>query len=111
MFPASSIQCYPGGVLTTFRWVPLAVDSTLLIREWWFDTDTPTDEQAEIIDLEWRTTVTEDFDLMDSVQRGMRSRGYTPGPLIERPDGIATVHSEDTVPHLHDLVRTALGRR
>ena len=110
VFPASSIQCYPGEVLNTFRWIPLAVDRTLLIREWWFDADTPTDEQAEIIDLDWRTTVTEDFDLMDSVQRGMRSRGYTPGPLIERHDGIATVHSEDTVPHLHDLVRTALGR-
>ena len=110
MFPASSIQCYPGGVLNTFRWVPLAVDSTVLIREWWFDTDTPTDEQAEIIDLDWHTTVTEDFDLMDSVQRGMRSRGYTPGPLIERLDGIATVHSEDTVAHLQNLVRTALER-
>ena len=110
VFPVSSIQCYPGGVLNTFRWVPLAVDSTVLIREWWFDTDTPTNEQAEIIDLDWHTTVTEDFDLMDSVQRGMRSRGYTPGPLIERLDGIATVHSEDTVAHLQNLVRTALER-
>ncbi len=110
VFPVSSIQCYPGEVLNTFRWVPLAVDRTLLVREWWFDADEPTDEQREIIDLDWDTTVSEDFDLMDSVQRGMRSRGYTPGPLIESTDGVATVHSEDTVPHLHDLVRTALGR-
>ena len=110
VFPVSSIQCYPGEVLNTFRWVPLAVDRTLLIREWWFDGDTPTAEQDEIIDLDWRTTVSEDFSILDSVQRGLRSRGYVPGPLIERPDGVATVHSEDAVPHLHDLVRAALGR-
>ena len=47
---------------------------------------------------------------MDSVQRGMNSRGYRPGPLIEDPSGVATVHSEDSVPHLHDLVRAALDR-
>ena len=34
-WPVSSIQCYPGRELNTFRWVPLAVDQTLLIREWW----------------------------------------------------------------------------
>ncbi len=110
VFPVSSIQCYPGEVLNTFRWVPLAVDRTLLVREWWFDAAEPTPEQSEVIELDWATTVAEDFTIMDSVQRGMRSRGYTPGPLIERPDGVATVHSEDTVAHLQDLVRAAVGR-
>ncbi len=108
-WPVSSIQCYPGQVLNTFRWVPLAVDRTLLIREWWFDTAEPSDEQREVIDLDWTTTVAEDFDLMDSVQRGLNSRGYTPGPLIENPTGVADVHSEDTVPHLHSLWRAAVG--
>ena len=108
-WPTSSIQCYPGQVLNTFRWVPLTVDQTLLIREWWFDTTEPTEAQQEIINLDWDTTVSEDFDIMESVQRGMSSRGYTPGPLITRPDGIATTMSEDTVPHIHSLVRAALG--
>ena len=109
-FPASSIQCYPGEVLNTFRWVPLAVDQTLLIRDWWFDEAEPTGEQEEVIELDWQTTVAEDLDILNSVQRGMRSRGYTPGPLIEHPTGVASVHSEDPVLHLHALVRTALGR-
>ena len=108
-WPISSIQCYPGRVLNTFRWVPLSVDRTLLIREWWFDREDPTEEQREVIDLDWDTTVSEDFDLMDSVQRGVSSRGYRPGPLIQSPDGVATVHTEDTVPHLHGLLRAALG--
>ena len=34
-WPVSSIQCYPGRALSTFRWVPVAVDRTLLIRERW----------------------------------------------------------------------------
>ncbi len=107
-WPVSSIQCYPGQVLNTFRWIPLAVDRTLLIRQWWFDTTEPTAEQQEVIDLDWSTTVAEDFDIMDSVQRGMNSRGYTPGPLIVNPSGVADVHSENTVPHLHGLLRAAL---
>ncbi|MEM7275239.1 MAG: SRPBCC family protein [Actinomycetota bacterium] len=108
-WPVSSIQCYPGRVLNTFRWVPLAVDRTLLIREWWFDRPDPTEAQQQVIDLDWDTTVAEDFDLMDAVQIGVSSRGYRPGPLIEAPDGVATVHTEDAVPHLHRLLLAALG--
>ncbi len=110
-WPTSSIQCYPGQVINTFRWVPLAVDHTLLIREWWFDSPDVSVEQMEVIDLDWDTTVAEDFDIMDSVQIGIRSRGYTPGPLITHPSGIASVHSEDTVPHLHGLLHEALAGR
>lgn len=110
-WPASSIQCYPGQVINTFRWVPLALDETLLIREWWFDANEVTDEQMEVIDLDWDTTVAEDLDIMASVQRGMGSRGYTPGPLITDPSGVASVKSEDTVPHLHGLLHEALAGR
>ncbi len=108
-WPVSSIQCYPGRVLNTFRWVPLDVDRTLLVREWWFANATPTAEQMDIIELDWDTTVSEDFELMDSVQRGVSSRGYRPGPLINDPSGVATVHSENSVPHLHSLWREALA--
>ncbi len=108
-WPVSSIQCYPGRVLNTFRWVPLSVDRTLLIREWWFDRLDPTPEQKAMIELDWNTTVAEDFAIMDSVQRGIASRGYRPGPLILDPSGVATVRSENTVAHLHVLLRNTLG--
>ncbi|MDJ0770427.1 MAG: aromatic ring-hydroxylating dioxygenase subunit alpha [Ilumatobacter sp.] len=108
-WPVSSIQCYPGRVLNTFRWVPLAVDRTLLIREWWFDTDEPTVAQQEVIDLDWNTTVAEDFGLMESVHRNMSSRGYRPGPLMVDPSGTADVQHENAVPHLQHLALRALG--
>jgi phenylpropionate dioxygenase-like ring-hydroxylating dioxygenase large terminal subunit len=107
VWPVSSIQCYPGRVLNTFRWVPLAVDRTLLIRQWWFEHAAITPEQQEIIDLDWDTTVAEDLQLLASVQRGMRSRGYRPGPLVLDPSGIADTNSEDPVLHLQHLVATA----
>ena len=108
-WPVSSIQCYPGRVLNTFRWVPLAVDRTQLIREWWFDTVEPTPAQQQIIDLDWATTVAEDFDLMESVQHNMSSRGYVPGPLVVDESGRADVHHENAVPHLQQLALRALG--
>lgn len=110
VWPASSIQCYPGRVLNTFRWVPLAVDRTLLVRQWWFETATVTPEQREVIDLDWDTTVAEDLRLLASVQRGMRSRGFRPGPLVLDPSGIADTNSEDPVLHLQHLL-SAAGRR
>lgn len=107
VWPVSSIQCYPGRVLNTYRWVPLAVDRTLLIRQWWFEQAAITPEQQEIIDLDWDSTVAEDLQLLASVQRGMRSRGYRPGPLVLDPTGVADTNSEDPVLHLQHLVSTA----
>jgi len=109
-WPVSSIQCYPGQVLNTFRWVPLTVNETLLIREWWFDRPEPTTEQLQVIELDWNTTVCEDFDIMDSVQRGVASRGYQPGPLIVDPSGTADVHAENAVAHLNNLLLTTLSK-
>lgn len=109
VWPVSSLQCYPGRIVNTFRWVPLAVDRTLLIREWWFDDPEPNDEQRKAIELDWVTTVSEDFDLMESVQHNMSSRGYVPGPLVVDTGGTADVHHENAVPHLQALALAALG--
>ena len=109
VWPASAIQCYPGQVVNTFRWVPLAVDRTLLIREWWFDTAELTEAQSRLVSDDWENTVAEDFGIVESVQRGVASRGYTPGPLIEDPSGVCGVHSENSVRHLQDLLLADLG--
>ena len=109
IWPASSFQCYPGQALNTYRWLPLEPDRTLLIREWWFDGAEPTEVQQGIIDLDWNTTVSEDLKLVESTQRGIRSRGYRPGPLICDPSGTASIHSEDAVAHLGALAASALG--
>ena len=108
-WPVSSIQCYPGQVINTFRWVPLAVDRTLLIREWWFPSVELTEEQSRLIAEDWDNTAWEDFVIVESVQRGMSSRGYRPGPLILNPSGTCDVHSENSVHHLQGLLLASLG--
>ena len=108
-WPVSSIQCYPGQVINTFRWVPRAVDRTLLIREWWFPSTELTEEQSRLIREEWDNTAWEDFVIVEAVQRGVSSRGYRPGPLIMDPSGVCDVHSENSVRHLQGLLLDALG--
>ena len=108
-WPVSSIQCYPGQVINTFRWVPVAVDRTRLIREWWFPSAQLTEEQSRLITEDWDNTAWEDFVIVESVQRGVSSRGYRPGPLIMDPSGTCDVHSENSVRHLQGLLLAALG--
>ncbi len=108
-WPLSSIQCYLGRVLNTFRWVPISVDRTLLIREWWCASADPSEDEAALISGDWEQTVAEDFVIVESVQRGLASRGYSPGPLIEDPSGVCGVHSENTVRHLQTLLQESLG--
>ena len=52
------------------------------------------------------TTLAEDVRLVNSVQRGLRSKGYTPGPLVLDPD--FGVNSEHSVRVLHEWLSKAL---
>jgi len=49
------------------------------------------------------TTVEEDIHLVESVQRGLRSRGYQPAPLVIDPRG--GVKSEHSIMHLQKWIR------
>ncbi|MEM9638803.1 MAG: SRPBCC family protein, partial [Pseudomonadota bacterium] len=52
------------------------------------------------------TTVEEDIHLVESVQRGLQSRGYRPGPLVVDPQG--GVNSEHPILHLQKWMRAAI---
>ena len=52
------------------------------------------------------TTVEEDIHLVESVQRGLRSRGYVPGPLVVDPN--CGVNSEHSILHLQRWMREAV---
>ncbi len=95
LWPLFSFQIYPGPVLNTFCWRPEAVDRTPFFREWFSldGEDTPTVRQVAAEDA--RTTVAEDLALLRSVQGGLSSRGYRPGPLVIDPE--MGINSEHTV--------------
>lgn len=94
LWPGFSFQVYPGNVLNTYHWVPISVDKVVVYRGWF----TIGGEESEIIRKlavqDFETTVQEDVVLVESVQRGLNSRGYIPGPLVIDPnEGVLSEHS------------------
>lgn len=102
IWPLASIQCYPGGIVNTYRWVPQSPDETLVWREWFLEHATPSVSEQQLIDLDRDTTFAEDLALLASVQKGMHSRGYHGGPLVLDPRG--EVDSEHPVRHIKQQV-------
>ena len=107
LWPMFSFQIYPGGVLNTYHWRPTGAESVVMWRGW----HTPGGEESEVIHRlakqDRETTVAEDIRLVESVQRGLRSRGYRPGPLLIDPKG--GVNSEHSVLKLREWTRDALA--
>ena len=106
LWPMFSFQVYPGNVLNTYHW--RAVDAThVVVWRGWYSADGQ--ESAEVRKLarqDRETTVEEDIHLVESVQRGLQSRGYIPGPLVIDPKG--GVNSEHPVMHLQRWMREAV---
>ncbi|MFT5505727.1 MAG: phenylpropionate dioxygenase-like ring-hydroxylating dioxygenase large terminal subunit [Gammaproteobacteria bacterium] len=106
LWPASSIQFYPGGVVNSFAWRPLAVDDVRVYRTF-YSNDGKVDETLKrVIEIDRETTFQEDLDLVKGVQRGLNSRGYKPGPLIIDPDG--GIENELPIYKLHQWLRAAV---
>lgn len=106
LWPAAAIQVYPGGLINNYYWRPLAVDDTRVHRGWFSDTGAVDETLQRVIDLDRSTTFAEDLVLVRNVQRGIRSRGYRPGPLvINRAGGI---DNELSIACLHRWLRDAV---
>ena len=105
-WPGFSFQVYPGNVLNTYHWRPIDVDIVKVVRGWFTPEGQPSDviKQLAIQDLE--TTVKEDIHLVESVSRGLKSRGYRPGPLVVDPAG--GVSSEHSIAALQRWMREGL---
>lgn len=106
IWPASSIQFYPGGVVNSFAWRPLKVDDVRVFRGFYSD-DGEVDETLQtVIDNDRETTFQEDLDIVKQVQRGLNSRGYKPGPLVLNPEG--GINNERPIQKLHQWLRAAV---
>ena len=106
LWPASSIQFYPGGVVNSFAWRPLAVDDVRVFRSF-YSNDGKVDETLhKVIENDRNTTFQEDLDIVREVQRGLNSRGYKPGPLVLNPAG--GINNELPIYKLHEWLRAAV---
>ena len=106
LWPLFSFQVYPGNVLNTYHWRPEAVDRVHLWRGWYSEDGIDSDTIRRLAQQDRATTVEEDISLIESVQRGLSSRGYKPGPLVIDPHH--GVNSEHSIAVLHQWMRDAI---
>ena len=107
LWPMFSFQVYPGNVLNTYHWRELAVDRLVMYRGWYTPDGADFDVVRRLAIQDRQTTVAEDIHLVESVQRGLNSRGYKPGPLVIDPE--CGVNSEHSVRALQQWMREAVA--
>lgn len=98
LWPMFSFQCYPGNVLNTYHWRAEGAQNCTVWRGWFTPGGAESDVIRGLAIQDRETTVEEDIRLVESVQRGLKSRGYRPGPLVLDPAcGVSSEHSIATL--------------
>jgi phenylpropionate dioxygenase-like ring-hydroxylating dioxygenase large terminal subunit len=107
-WPCTMFNVPPGdGFMTVIYELPIDAETTLQHYEIYFTNSELTDEQSKLI--EWYRDVfrPEDLRLVESVQRGLKSRGYRgQGRIMTDRDRSGI--SEHGIAHFHHLVAEAL---
>ena len=106
LWPMFSFQVYPGNVLNTYHWRAVDAGRVVVWRGWY---TVGGEDDAVVRDLavqDRETTVEEDIHLVESVQKGLGSRGYVPGPLVVDP--ACGVNSEHSIKALQQWMREAV---
>ncbi len=94
LWPMMSFQVYPGNILNTYHWRAIDHEQVVVWRGWYTVDGTDADILHQLAIQDRETTVEEDIHLVESVQRGLNSRGYVPGPLVLDPQcGVKSEHS------------------
>lgn len=107
LWPMMSFQVYPGNVLNTYHWRPVDHENVVLHRGWFSVDGTDAEMLRKLAQQDLDTTVAEDIRLVESVQQGLNSRGYVPGPLVVDPK--CGVKSEHSIKVLQQWMREAVS--
>ncbi len=109
LWPNTCFLCFPGSSnIMAWRMSPAGPERTLETFDFYFLERTPDAQQREAIEYIDTVLQPEDIAIVESVQRGMHSRGYSAGRFMVNPEGDG--HSEHGVHHFHSLVIDALER-
>lgn len=107
LWPLFAFQVYPGNVLNTYHWRAIAHDKVVVWRGWYSIDGEDSTVVQQLAKQDRETTVEEDIHLVESVQRGLGSRGYVPGPLVLDP--ACGVKSEHSIRVLQQWMREGVG--
>ena len=103
LWPLFSFQVYPGNILNTYHWRAIDADHVVVWRGWFNIDSEASDVMKDLAKQDRETTVEEDIGLVESVQKGLKSRGYVPGPLVLDP--ACGVNSEHSIQVLQQWMR------
>ncbi len=106
LWPMFSFQVYPGNILNTYHWRAADADNVVVWRGWYSIDGVDSEVVRRLAVQDRATTVEEDIRLVESVARGLKSRGYRPGPLVLDPK--CGVNSEHSIQVLHQWMREGI---
>jgi choline monooxygenase len=108
LWPNITLNTFPGCPnLSVLQIIPTGPETCREYWDFYFSSQEPNDEERAAVEYVDRVLQPEDIGLVESVQRGLRSKGYHQGRYIvdaERSD-----ISEHALHHFHSLVLNALG--
>ena len=108
LWPNLTIWAYPGEPnLSVLQMVPAGPERTIEYQDWFIPNAKPSKQLTDAMAYQKDVLQPEDISLCESVQRGLKSRGYNQGRFVvdEQLSGL----SEHAVHHFHKLVAEALG--
>ena len=106
LWPNTTLMRYPGrGNFMVWRFVPTGPETTYEEFDFFFETDTPNDDEIEAIKFIDDVLQPEDIGLVESVQRGMQTPAFNRGRYLVDPEESGL--SEHAVHHFHGLVLEA----
>ena len=83
LWPNVTFNVYPGSaIITVFHIQPTGPETTLEHFDFFFADETPSESKRQAIDYVDKVLQPEDIALVESVQRGLQSRGYNQGRLM-----------------------------
>ncbi len=106
LWPNTCLLRYPGrGNFMVFQVLPDGPDRTLETWDFYLETSEPNEAEVESIKYIDEVLQVQDIDLVESVQRGMRTPAFTQGRIVYDPAGSGL--SEHGVHHFHGLILEA----
>ncbi|HUW16215.1 MAG TPA: SRPBCC family protein [Actinomycetes bacterium] len=106
LWPNTCLLRYPGrGNFMVLRMIPVGIDRTIETLDFFLEDAEPNEAEIESIRFMDEVLQVEDISLVESVQRGMSTPGFSQGRIVFDPKGSGL--SEHGVHHFHGLVLEA----
>lgn len=110
LWPNTTIWVYPGEPnLSVLQMLPVGPDRCIEHQDWFLPGKKPSKQLKDAMVYQKDVLQPEDIGLCESVQRGLKSRGYNQGRFVVDEDGSEL--SEHAVHHFQRMVVDSLGAK